>query len=475
MQTPSDKNIVFVGASMVSLLVALHYKKNLRSDAKIFFIEKADELGGLYRSFKYENDIVFDYGVHIYTETTNPVIDQLFIDILGESEWEYMSGSRRDISGTYYDNSLQLNTPFVDLRSLSEAQKQVYIDELYACSENDLNPNSYKTLKCFLIAKFGISLYEDIFKPIVVKHYRKDPSELDPMASHVIPIGRVVLHDEDVVTQLMEDERIRKRIAFPDQLSLPPCYLSPGRLIYPKKFGIHQVTDKLVSDLKSYGVEFYTSASVDSIELADGECKEISFSCDQTKYLINNIEMLYWNGGYPLLAKYLGMNQYSSKPEFIRSAFVNIYLDKPANVGELYYLYNFKPNTHIFRVVNYFNYCPDSMTKNGYAICATTWLHDYQGDPGELALKELKDLGIITDQKVIFLRVETSDRGFPNLSADYIVALDLYRNDFRSQGFKNINVIGMLAEKGHFYLTEALKYAFSLVPSYSSEVQDLVV
>jgi len=467
----SDSKIVFVGASMVSLMMALHYKKNLDAQEKIIFIEKQDELGGLYRSFKYENDIVFDYGVHIYTETTNPVIDKLFIDILGESEWEYMSEHRRDLSGTYYDNSLQQNTPFVDLRSLPQAQKEVYLDEIYACSDNDLNPNSYKTLKDFLMAKFGNSLYQDIFKPIVIKHYKKDPEELDPMASHVIPIGRVVLHDEDEVVKLMDDERLRGRIAFPEQLSLPPCYLRPGRLIYPKKFGMYKVIDKLVSDLKSYDVEFYTSASVDSIKIKDDECNELSFDCNGVQYSLENIKQLYWNGGYPLLAKYLGLNNYSSRPEFIKSAFVNIYLDKPANVGELYYLYNFKPDTHIFRVVNYFNYSPDSITENGYAICATTWLHDYDGDPAELVLKELRELGIITDHKVNFIKSESTERGFPNLTADFVAALDSYRDDFRNQEFKNIKVIGMLAEKGHFYLTEALEYAFSLVPACASKLR----
>lgn len=462
----AEETIVFVGGSIISMLMALYYKKKEAYPGKIVILEKNTELGGLYRSLKYEDDIVFDYGVHIYTEINKPEIDKFFIDILGEDEWEYHEGLNRDISGTAYDGKIQLNTPFVDLRDLPEEKKQQYVDELRAQSHNDINPNSYSNVKEFLTAKFGKSLYEEIFKPIVVKHYKQDPELLDPMATHVIPIGRVVLHDEDVVEKLMGDESLRTRIAFPDQFSLPACYLRQGRLIYPKKFGMYRVVDALTEQLKEYGVEIYLDASVTNIELEGKSCKKVSVSHSSGDFELTNIKELFWNGGYPILAKALGLNQFGSKPEFIKAAFVNILLDKPANVDKMFYLYNFKPDTHIFRIVNYYNYCKSAVTDKGYPLCATTWLHDYDGDVEELVLKELKEIGVITDHKVNFIRTEMAERGFPNLSTEFIGALDKYRADFREQEFTNIKVIGMLAEKGHFYLTEALDAAFSLIQLY---------
>lgn len=464
MITRNEETVVFVGASMVSMMLALHMKKNLGDKRKMVIIDKAKEVGGLYRSFKYDNGVDFDYGVHMYTETTNQVIDQLFIDILGEDAWEYCSGLRRDLSGTFYDEKLQQHTPFVDLRALPEAKKEEYIESLRASAGNDINPNVYKTAKDFLTAKFGPLLYEEVFKPILVSHYRKDPAELDPMATHVIPVGRVVLHDEEEVEKFMGDETLRTRIAFPDQFSLPPCYLRPGRLIYPKEYGMYKVVDKLVFDLESYGVEFLVETGVDSMKVEAKKCTELVVSTDRDeKICFNNIAKLFWNGGYPVLGRYLGLETQTQKPEFIRAAFVNMLLDKAPNVGELYYLYNFKPDSHIFRLVNYFNYCPASVTDKGYPICASTWLHDYEGDVGELVLKELRETGIITDHKVNFMKIEAVERGFPNLTVDMVSAIDSLRNEFRNAEYSNIEVIGMLAEKGHFYLTEALEYAFSLV------------
>jgi protoporphyrinogen oxidase len=460
MSKKSDSNIVFVGASIISMLLALDFKKNKKTKSKIIIIEKSNELGGLYKSIHYQNDLVFDYGVHIYTETNIPEIDNLFIDILGEDQWEYMCGLRRDISGTYFNNKLQLNTPFVDLRDLPKEKKSQYIGDLCMQLKKDTSPLSYDNAKDFLTAKFGESLYKEIFKPIVYKHYKMDPSLLDPMATHIIPVGRVVLFDEQEVNGLMKADALRSRIAFPDQFSLPDCYLRPGRLIYPKKFGMFRVIEKLKNILEEYGVEFHTSSDVSNIVIKNNQCKSLEFISNETKTEIHNIEHMFWNAGYPLLLKYLGLNNSSFKPQFSKAAFVNIMLDKPANVGEMYYLYNFKPDTNIFRVVNYFNYCPGSISEKGFPICASTWINENTQDIESQVIQELKEMSIITDHKVNFIKAELNNHAFPNLTKDFIQELDRMRAAFRAQEYKNINVIGMLAEKGHFYLTEALEYAF---------------
>jgi protoporphyrinogen oxidase len=460
MSKKNNSSIVFVGASIISMLLALDLKKNKKVKSKILILEKSSELGGLYKSVHYPNDLVFDYGVHIYTETNIPEIDNLFIEILGEDQWEYMSGLRRDISGTYFNNKLQLNTPFVDLRDLPKEKKSQYIGDLCMQLKKDTSPLSYDNAKDFLTAKFGESLYEEIFKPIVYKHYKMDPVLLDPMATHIIPVGRVVLFDEQEVNGLMKADALRSRIAFPDQFSLPDCYLRPGRLIYPKKFGMYRVIEKLKNILEEYGVEFYTTADIENLIIKNDQCDSLEFSHDGTSMKINNIEHLFWNAGYPLLLKYLGINNSSLKPQFSKAAFVNIMLDKPADVGEMFYVYNFKPDTNIFRVVNYFNYCPGSVTEKGYPICASTWINEDTNNVEDQVIQELKDMNIISDHKVNFIKAELNSHAFPNLTKDFIQELDKMRNTFRSQEYKNINVIGMLAEKGHFYLTEALEYAF---------------
>jgi protoporphyrinogen oxidase len=457
-----NNNIVFVGASIISMLLALDFKKNKKTKSKIIIIEKSSELGGLYKKFDYGNNLIFDYGIHIYSETNIPEIDNLFINILGEDQWEYMSGLRRDISGTYFNNKLQLNTPFVDLRDLPKEKKSQYIGDLCMQLKKDTSPLSYDNAKDFLTAKFGESLYEEIFKPIVYKHYKMDPSLLDPMATHILPVGRVVLFDEQEVNGLMKADALRSRIAFPDQFSLPDCYLRPGRLIYPKKFGMYRVIEKLKNILEEYGVEFHTSSDVSNIVIKNNQCESLEFNSNGASRMINKIEHLFWNAGYPLLLKYLNMNFdfNSSQPRFINSAFVNMILDKPVNSGKAYYLHNFKPDTNIFRVVNYFNYCPGSVSEKGFPICASTWINENTQDIESQVIQELKEMNIITDHKVNFIKAELNNHAFPNLTKDFIQELDRMRAAFRAQEYKNINVIGMLAEKGHFYLTEALEYAF---------------
>ncbi len=461
----SEKTTVFVGASFNALLMAYYLAKKNKS-GKIIVVEKDSQIGGLYRSFKYDNDLKFDIDVHIYTETCNPVIDSLVHELLPENEWIFLSGKYRDVSGTYFNGKLQTNTPFVDLRSQSEEKKSKFLGDMFTQIKNDICPNNYKNTKDFLVAKFGNSLYEEVFKEIIYSHYKTDAENLDPFCTHVIPVGRVVLYDEDIIQDLMNSSAIRSRMAYPDQFSLPDCFLKKGNLIYPRKYGIYKLVEELKSRLEKLNVEIHTNTSVEDIQSTNKTINSLTLQNNNQKTIIDNVEHLYWNGGYPILANKLGHKVPSFKPEFRKSAFVNLVLDKPPNMSNMYYSYCFDKDSPIFRITNYYNYCPDSVTKLGYPICVTLWLsEEYEGkDLAKFTVNELKRLNLISDDhKVNFAKVETIDRGFPNPTSEFISQVDNLREQINNESYKNLGVIGMLAKKNHFYLTEALEHGFSLL------------
>lgn len=458
------KSTIFVGASFNALLMAYHLAKHKKAE-KVIIVEKDNEIGGLYRSFKYDNDITFDIDVHIYTETCNPVIDSLVHELLPERDWIFMSGKYRDVSGTYYDGKLQTNTPYVDLRHYNKEKKSQFLGDMFTQIKNDTCPTKYKNTEEFLLAKFGKSLYEDVFKEIITSHYKTDANKLDTFCTHVIPVGRVVLYDEDIIEDLMTSSAIRARMAYPDQFSLPDCFLRKGNLIYPKKYGIFRLVEELRKRLEALGVEIYTNTKVEKLECKNQTASKIILQNCNKKIEIDNIEHLYWNGGYQLLTKELNLPMESFKPEFRKSAYINLIFNKPIYSSNMYYEYCFDKNSPIFRITNYYNYCEDSITKLGYPICVTLWLsEEHQGqDLCKFTIEELRRLNLIDDSHIVnFSQAESIERGFPNPTVEFIGAVDKLRDQFINQNYKNIDVIGMLAKKNHFYLTEALEHGFSL-------------
>ncbi|MEC8278503.1 MAG: FAD-dependent oxidoreductase, partial [Myxococcota bacterium] len=78
--TPSiyDKPVVIVGGGVTGLVTA-HLL--LEAGAKVVVIEKMEQVGGLARSYVYEDNFVFDCGPHRF-DVTNPNVNAYVSRIL---------------------------------------------------------------------------------------------------------------------------------------------------------------------------------------------------------------------------------------------------------------------------------------------------------------------------------------------------------------------------------------------------------
>jgi len=463
MNRKNDGTIVFVGGSFTSMLTALHLLKHNPKE-KIVIIEKETELGGLYRNFKYSETNIFDHGVHIYTETCNPEIDDLVFDLLPENEWMKMEGKFRDVSGTYYNGKLQTNTPFIDIRNLNEEQKNKYIGEIFSSLANDPNPLAYKNTEDYLNAKYGKSLTQDIMAKILHKHYDTEVSRLDPTSTHVIPVSRVVLFDDNVMSEFMGSKSVRSRLAFPDQFNLPGEFLRKGRLLYPRKYGIHQLIKLLEQKLVDQGVKFVMNATVNSMQSNDQQVTAIEIKTVDQIQSINNIKHLFWGVGVVPLARQLELKLPEHKPEFKKGVFVNMRLNLPPNTGLMYYVYCFDENYSTFRVTNYASYCPTARNEDGFPICVTLWpKKDFDGDYCKLAEEELRSMKLLSDyHKVNFAKAEIAGTGFPNPTVESANFVDTARSKIKDLNINNLDLTGTMSEKGLFYLTEILEHSFKV-------------
>lgn len=454
-----NNTMVLVGGSFTTMLLALKLKLDDPS-RDITIIERAKELGGLYRTYHYDDSIKFDMGVHIYTDTTDEEIDSLVYDLLTKEDWNVLEGTKRDLAGTYFNGKLQLNTSYVDLRELPENKKSQYLGDMFLNIAQDVDPKKYSNTKDFLRAKFGDSLTEEVFAPILEKHYKQPLKELDVMATHITPINRIIIYEDKELHGLIQSEQIRPRIAFPDQRRLPECYQRKGRLLYPRQFGIDRITKALANKLENLGVKIYTDTSIQSLKLSNQKIQSMIIESPEGIQEINTARV-FWGGGLPGLAKMLDIKQ-ENNFQFQKAVFMNLVLDKPLQTEDLYYFYVFDQGFSTFRVTNYSAYCPDAINKKGYPVCVCLWLDKdlSEDEMVQLAVSELKKMAVIDDSyKVNFAKPEFTN-GFPKMTVANISLMDTLRDKISGLKIENLNTVGILSKKGLFYLTEILVDAF---------------
>jgi len=455
----SNNKIVLVGGSFTNMLLALKLKLDnpLR---EITIIEKNKELGGLYRTFHYDEINKFDLEVHMYSDTGDQEIDNLVYELLPENQWNVLQGTKRDIAGTYFKGRLQLNTSYVDLRSFPKEKKSRFLGDLFLNINEVTKPYEYSNTEDFLRAKFGNGLFEEIFSPILEKHYKTDAKNLDVMATHIIPFNRVAIYEDEELADLMQAERIRSRIAFPDQHKLPSCYQRDSRILYPNKFGIDQITNALAEKLTKLGVKLFTETNIEKVNIVNKTINGISIETPRGKEELN-LDRIFWGAGLLSLSKILNLKQ-KINFESQKAAFVNLKFDKALKSKDLYYFYVFDSGFSTFRVTNYAAYCPNAADESGFPVCVCVWPEQNATaeEIRETAIRELKAMSVIDDSyKINFSAVEFSN-GFPKMTSNNINQMDQLRNNIQELKISNLNTVGLLSKPGLFYLTEILLDAF---------------
>ncbi len=450
---------VIVGGGLPSLLFA--YLLSKRNPSKtVLIIETSNQVGGLFKSTQNKSGDIFDQGMHIYYETGIEDIDQAFLGILPDQEWNFLVGNRKDIAGIYYNGRLQLDTPYPDLRGQSDEKKIAFIQSLFQPIDkpNRENPQNVSEL---LINHFGEMITEEVFEPILKKLYNLSGEKIDTLASKLTAIDRVALYGEDIVEDLMKSDYIRARIAYPDQLRLPYKRESNLRGVYPKKFGFGKVIEKLTLILEESGVLFLFNARV----------KELVFEENRISYLIVNDEKetrikiddgIIWSADIFSLLKSINENV-ESKLKIEQKRYVNIILKHYPKMGELYYFYNFDAASEIFRVTNFSSYCPDASKEGRYPICVEYWSKDplTEDQITSNTIADLLKMAVISDsESIISAEVSRFPILFPTPSIDAINSLNEASKVLDQNNIENLVLTGALSSKNVFFLHEVLKSGY---------------
>ena len=448
------KNIVIVGGGIAGLMSAYILSEN--DNYEITLIEQENEVGGLLKKFDYGEYGVFDFGMHNVLQTSIKELDDLIYNLLPEDEWQVLEGNQRDLVGLYVNGDLQINSPYIDLRKF-EKYDEFLIDFFKNFSPNTQDINDYKSVQQFLYDRYGKKITENVLKDIVEKFYHTSISELDPLATLVTPLGRVILFDEFLMKELNKSDILKSKLGYPEQRNLELSLSSGRKAFYPKNYGIHKIVDSLVDKLEKKNVKILCNSQITKLNCHD-KIDSIQINNNQA---IDNIDKFIWSGNLFSLSKLLGIEHSGEYDKPPKTTVTNILIDKKLNrIEDVYYIYCYDKNMSTFRVTPYYNYCEGSKRAGGYPVAIEMLIYEDIDDIEKItsqAIQEIKKMGLVDENaNILFRKSEVLKNGFPRPTINNMNAITNIRNKIQNKKITNMINIGILAEKNLFFQTDIL-------------------
>ncbi|MEI8109576.1 MAG: NAD(P)-binding protein [Chitinophagia bacterium] len=459
-------NIVIVGSGISGLLYALIASEKY-PDKTIHIIEKENEAGGLLRAFDYGINGKFDYGMHNFLETSITELDKYIFDLLPEDDWQILAGEKRDLAGIFINGKLQHHTPFIDLRNLnSEDYEKAVADFLlhlnFSAKENNQAISKDLNAKDYIRKRFGEEVANRAILPALEKIHKKKAEELDYMATVFTPMTRVALFDEPLVGQVTQSPFLRQYIAYADQRNLPLERSTGRRGYYPKKYGMYRVVNAFIEKLKQRNVQILTDSYLENIEIEDNTIVSAQVFSKGAKILINDIHKFVWTSNIPLLGRFLNVDFSGLKNDKpLKTIIISFLLNKPLDMGGLYYFFCYDKNYHTYRLNDFSAYCNGAFRNGGYPVSIEFLVDEqYLLSSPDIALdaaKELFSFGITQPAtEVLFSKAEILESGFPMPTSNNINAIKKIRKQIKNMNLKNVEILGILSEDNLFFQTDVL-------------------
>ncbi len=458
------KKFCVVGGGISGLLVAYLLKKKNSLD-EVYLVEKENEFGGLLRSFDYGvGEGLFDYGIHTIYESGVDDLDQLIRSFLRLEDWIQLKGKKRDFGGTYFNNVLQVNSAYIDLRNFSKEDVGSFIDS-YLNNLNNQDSNDVSNAKEYLEVKFGKLITEKVFEQVISKLYNFPLRDAHSFFSKLLPLERIVLFGEDTMSEISNSSVIRNSIAFPDQMTMPDRYVADKSAWYPKEYGMKNYIEAFISKLKEMGVILLNSHQIKSVVKQSNSKIALEIGNIDRTFKIEDVEKIIWTSG--IVPCYFTLFKNTSKPiEFdkpVQTCFVNFILKNEPKVDGMYYVYCLEPGFITHRLSCPSNFCPSSIIEGQHKLTAEVVFHEKLTEE-EIIKKvtaEIEKMGIISASEILFKDVKIVSGGYPTISNKNVKAMEIMKDEINNQFGENIDLYGYMSKPNLFFQVDIIREIYN--------------
>jgi protoporphyrinogen oxidase len=459
MQNPHNpiwrSNVVIVGAGMSGILGAFLIKKR-HPLANVVVVERSGQAGGPFRGIDLPGFGYCDRAMRLIYETGISELDAILHGILPENEWHVMPDNVKDVAGIYWRGELQTHSSYLDLRRLPRSVYRQCEREILQCAGNGKHVSPAANAALYLKRRFGPTT-ASFLASVLQKFYGLSASALHESATCQPAMNRVVLYDEDQMRLVLQDEKLRAVIAWPDQLTFPLKRQTPQSGLYPRRFGMTRVIDAAVTQLVQMGVHFLFNRRVASLEINGNNVCAVNLDDGTVIHapaLLINANGLHASLGM-LQGPGLSPSAEAAQPRcwmvFLRT------LERPS-MGGLYYLWCFDETFHTFRVTNYANYCPDARTGEGYPLCVELWSADPRPQQAVArAIEELRRMNVIGQQPITAHAAVQGANLHALCTLDYIERLRAVREEVQQRSPSNMLTVGPFVQEGSMLLYDVAR------------------
>jgi protoporphyrinogen oxidase len=450
---------VIVGGGITGLFTAILLLKNYEGE-EIIVVEKG-KIGGLLKSFHYDQFGFFDVGTHIPAETGEKLVDEILKPFYSGDNWQCFEGKFRDLAGVYFENHLNQDSISPDINFITSSDIKLILADLFSLISQRTKHDFSGNLETLLLSKFGVTFTNQYLRPIFENIYKMDLKDLTPFCIYFLPLSRLHYFDQSGYDKLSHDKILRDIFAFPDQEKIPERFTSGLKSYYPKNVGIYVFIESIREYLVKHGVRIFEDTSVSLLDKASGIIELLKIGEETI-----NVNKVFWTAGLIPLANFIGLKVDYSKMDRPRSTIiVNLVFNQRLNSDKNYYQYNLDPSSDFYRVTLYQNFTQDMSEyfKVSIELISDTYISATDQEIISAAVEDLRKMSLIGHSHVIlFSAIETLPNGFPRPSRKNEVAYDTIRSECQGH-YANLINLGLNAREGLFFYRDILKDVFNKI------------
>ena len=428
--------VVVVGAGVAGL-VSAHLLAE--AGAEVVVIEKLDKVGGLARSFEYEDGYVFDCGPHRF-DTNNPNIKAYLERVLAREGTFFPRKSEVFFKGSYYSwpikpqNLVQLppslaGKAFVDL------------------AVNGMKTYGEDNFENYILRQYGPTLYKHFFEGYSQKFLGLHPRETHSDWAKV-GINRAIIDDN---AQMQNLSQLLKS-------TLLQFNKTPQRFLYPRS-GMQEAWENVSARLRASGGRIITGVGAELVG-SNGEIVEVRAGDESF-----SPSMVVWTAPITLACRQLGLKVPDLR--YLGLLLYNVMVREGCS-RDYQWCYYGAPELLINRVSIPRFFSPETAPPGttGYCCEVTCQVGDSRWQHAERlsdwVIDDLMKVGLIGDRRnVVDVRVERLPESYPVYHKDYPRELDQARSQLAN--FRNLRLAGRTGLFWYNNMDHSMENAMQLV------------